>query len=116
MPYDERLELVDGYAGTRSDFAQRAMRHFVESLAGQQLQRDDAKSLVESALGHRSAKSRIARTKATDDEIAALLRLHWHKQRGSSSRLLRYLRDDAQVACEQKRFQTIWRGLKAQHA
>jgi hypothetical protein len=44
------------------------------------------------------------------------MRKQWKRHKGSSTQLLRYLRQEAQIACEQKRFRGIWQGLKAEYA
>ncbi|WP_321960073.1 hypothetical protein [Paraburkholderia sp. J7] len=111
LPYDERLE-GSSYAGTRTDFPQRALRHFVEALTGHQLSIDDARRSVSAAM-HALAKPVIpARERKTDSEILALLRKNWDRFDGASARLLRYLRDEALVACEQSRFRNLWHRLQ----
>lgn len=112
MPYDERLEAVPGYSGTRTDFAQRALLHFAEHLSAHRLSSAEGKALVLSSLDGLKARIIPPRTKASDAQIAALLRRKWRQHKGSSVQLLRYLRRDAQVACEQKRFQGIWASVK----
>jgi hypothetical protein len=112
MPYDERLEALPGYSGTRTDFAQRALLHFSEHLSAHRLSLGEGKALVLSSLDGLKARIIPPRTKASDAQIAALLRCKWRQHKGSSVQLLRYLRRDAQVACEQKRFQGIWASVK----
>jgi hypothetical protein len=113
LPYDERLERIAAYSGTRADFPQRAMRHFVEVLGAHRMPLADAVSAVKGALVGKQRPKLPSRAKAADAEIAALLRARWAEHGGSSSRLLRYLRDEALVACEQSRFSGIWRSVKA---
>ncbi|MGF6923880.1 hypothetical protein OKW28_008077 [Paraburkholderia sp. 40] len=48
------------------------------------------------------------RERKTDSEILALLRKNWDRFDGTSARLLRFLRDEALVACEQSRFRNLW--------
>ncbi|MBB5458769.1 hypothetical protein [Paraburkholderia sp. Cpub6] len=111
LPYDERLE-GSTYVGTRTDFPQRALRHFVEVLSGHQLPIDDARASVSAAM-HALTKPVIpARERKTDSEILALLRKNWDRFDGASARLLRYLRDEALVACEQSRFRSLWCSLQ----
>jgi hypothetical protein len=116
MPYDERLESIEGYSGTRTDFAQRALLHFVERLSGHQQCASEAKILVQSTLAGLAPRIIPTRKRLTDAEIAMLLRNQWQAHKGSSVQLLRYLRRDAQVACEQKRFQGIWTSLRQEFA
>ncbi|PVX97677.1 hypothetical protein [Paraburkholderia unamae] len=107
LPYDERLE-GSSYAGTRTDFAQRALRHFIEVLGGHRLSAAEGRVAVEKAM--RSLRKPVVpiRERKTDVEIMTLLRKNWHRFDGSSTRLLRYLRDEAMVACEQGRFRGLW--------
>jgi hypothetical protein len=111
MPYDDRLESVPNYAGTRSDFAQRAMRHFVEVLGATTGTLAESRRIVSESLAHQEVRSRPAGTRMSDDEIRRVLRSEWDRHEGRSTRLLRYLRDDARISCEQKRFSRIWQAL-----
>ncbi|REE17152.1 hypothetical protein B0G71_0090 [Paraburkholderia sp. BL27I4N3] len=111
MPYDERLE-TSRLPGTRTDFPQRAMRHFVEDLSGHELDIGIAAELVAQSMHRLSKRTVPPRTRMNDDEIAALLRDNWGRFQGASTQLLRYLRDEALVACEQRRFQGIWSQVK----
>lgn len=112
MRYDERLEGHKRYAGTRSDFPQRAMRHFVEELNGQLLGVESANEAVERAMAELKRPVIPRRVRKTDDEIIELIRSEWEAHNGSSTRLHRYLRDAALVACEQSRFRSLWRQVK----
>jgi hypothetical protein len=114
MRYDERLEGHQRYAGTRSDFPQRAMRHFVEELDGQLLGVESGNDAVERAMAQLKQPVIPQRARKTDKEIIELIRSQWVAHAGSSSRLHRYLRDTALVACEQSRFGGLWRQVKAE--
>jgi hypothetical protein len=114
MPYDDRLESVPGYAGTRADFAQRALRHFVVKLEAAALPQDEARAKVLAALSRRPKPTRSQGVRLSDEDIRRMLRAQWARYEGRSSRLLRYLRDEAMVCCEQKRFSRIWRSLGAE--
>lgn len=107
LPYDERLE-GSAYAGTRTDFAQRALRHFIEVLGGHRLSPEEARATVANAMRNLKKPAVPVREKKTDAEILALLRKNWHRFDGASTRLLRYLRDEELVACEQGRFRGLW--------
>jgi hypothetical protein len=113
MPYDERLESVRGYAGTQSDFAQRALRHFVEVLQATPMPLEEARSAVAASLANRRRRQRSMGQRMTDDEILKVLAVQWTRHSGSSTKLLRYLRDEARISCEQKRFSRLWQGLSA---
>ena len=114
LTYDERLEGLPDYAGTRSDFPQRAMRHFVEQLHGHRLTRKCALDAVQESLRMLKKPSVPQRVRKADSQILELIRAQWHNHAGSSSRLHRYLRDTALVACEQARFRSLWRQVKAE--
>jgi hypothetical protein len=109
LPYDERL---DGQGsprvGTRVDFAQRAMRHYVEDLKAAELPLAEGRAAVEHALSRLIRPDLPERRRVTDQDVLKLLRENWDRHGGHSSKLLRYLRDDAQVACEQSRFRALW--------
>lgn len=112
LPYDDRLEGVSGYDGTRADFPQRALRHFVLELRAHTLTLADARSAVYQALGGLKPRTVPIRAKRTDDQIIDLIRSHWTASSGNSARLLRILRDHECVACEQSRFRDLWREVK----
>jgi hypothetical protein len=114
MPYDERLESLPGHAGTRVDFPQRAMLHFVSELDGHCLDLEAGRHAVVTALDGLAAREIPARVRMDDAQIATMLRRHWTEHGGSSTKLLRFLRREAQIACEQGRFRDIWRGIKVE--
>jgi len=107
MPYDERLEGLPTFAGTRSDFPQRALRHFTTVLRGHELSLESAREQVSQAMAALQKPVLPKRQRMTDDDIVMLLRQNWERLQGSSTALLRFLRDDAQIACEQSRFRTL---------
>lgn len=111
LPYDDRLE-SSSFVGTRNDFPQRAMRHYIEEIHVEQMDISVSRSCVHEAMQALSLRKIPARRKTSDEEIKRLLIVSWHRHNGSSTRLLRYLRDDALVACEQSRFRKIWKSLK----
>ena len=112
MPYDERLETVANYNGTRSDFPQRALRHFVEVLNAHTLDLHSARKRVEDFITSCAWRKATTRRRTTDADIKELIRLGWESSGGRCSVLLRHVRDDAQVACEQGRFSQIWRSVR----
>lgn len=114
MPYDDRLESVRGFTGTRADFAQRALRHFVEALQATEMPLEEAREAVAASLANRQRQRRAMGQRMTDDEILRVLEAQWTRHSGSSTKLLRYLRDEARISCEQKRFSRLWQGLSAQ--
>jgi hypothetical protein len=106
LPYDERLEGI--YPGTRTDFPQRALRHFITTFP-RELSHTEAKVRVLKVM-KKSIKPAIpTRERKTDKEIISLIDTEWKRFNGSSTHLLRFLRDEALVACEQSRFRDLWR-------
>lgn len=114
LPYDERLESVAGYAGTRSDFPQRALKHFVTVLNGHLLPIDEASRAVATSLGSFECKAIPLRRRLDDGEICGLIRQAWGAVGGNSTKLLRHLRDTELVACEQGRFSRLRRQVEAE--
>jgi hypothetical protein len=116
MPFDDRL---DGPAfpipGTRADFAARAGRWFVEEIAS--VHPDGSAEVhaaaVAEALERFPPPPRFSRSPRTDVEIADLILANWERAEGKSSRMLRVLRDDLDIACEQSRFARLFRETAA---
>jgi len=114
MPYDERLQSIREFAGTRSDFAQRALSHFVLGLGAHELPIESAKQAVTRAMERLGHVKLPTRRRAADEEILSHIADHWDRTNGHGNRLLRVLRDDLLISCEQGRFQGLWRKYKAQ--
>jgi hypothetical protein len=112
MPYDERLETVFQFTGTRSDFPQRAMRHYVENLKAHKLNLIESRDLVEKFIVTCGRRKVPNRRRLNDSQIKSLISDRWNNCWGQSSKLLRALRDDEMVACEQGRFTQLWREVK----
>lgn len=116
MPYDDRLDdKAVGYEGTRTNFAPRAMRHFAETiLPGRERQSAvQHAAAVDAALVPWTAPVRKVGRRKTDAELRAILASNWDAMDGRSTRLLRLLRDDLDIACEQGRFVGLMRELRA---
>jgi hypothetical protein len=117
MPYDDRLDSRQSpIRGTQSDFAQRAMRHFVEVVlpGNPEGSAEQHAGDVNAALQGWIAPRSPVRTRATDAEIVELIREHWHVAQGQSGRMLRLLRDDLGVACEQTRLSHLCRAVRSE--
>jgi hypothetical protein len=110
VPYDLRLDAL--FPGTRSDFAQRAMLHFARLVTHLPVDRlGDAEAVV-AALHMVDAPVWPKRLHRTDAELLAIIadRIAPH---ASASRLLRQLRDEDGIACEQGRFARLFRTAAA---
>jgi len=115
MPYDARLDGPDSpIPGTKSDFAQRAMRHFLEHVVqrGGTNPRWDAKAVAE-CLHAMKYPSRPSRTRMTDSEITVVMKKEFKKVGGRASEMLPHLRRTLGIACEQGRFARLFRKLRA---
>lgn len=119
MPYDDRLDGPDSpIKGARSDFAPRAMRHFVENImpfAHEGSAKDHADA-VKNALSDWGYPQKVERKRLEDHEIIELIEKHWDAADGSTSKLLRVFRDKLKVACEQGRFAMLARQVRGRRS
>lgn len=112
-PYDERLDAV--LPGTRADFSQRALLHFVRTVVERHGEPDRSADFeaVEAALDGVVPPDRLHRPRRTDEEILQLILARLRSQSGIA-RVLRALRDEEGVACEQSRFSRLYRAAIVQ--
>ncbi|WP_421993633.1 hypothetical protein [Roseococcus sp.] len=111
LPYDDRLDTI--FPGTRSDFAQRALVHFSRNIAPQDGDISLDAEWVRRAMAKSKSPLRPVRSTATDEALLAVIRSRLHP-RASASQLLRRLRDDDQIACEQGRFAKLFRQAQSE--
>lgn len=116
LTYDDRLEAGDAWAGTRADFAPRAARHFVERVLPSHSQGDARKheQAVQTALAAWTASPARIGARRSDDELRQVVERHWDEAGGRTTRLLRILRDDLEIACEQGRFARLVSMMRAE--
>jgi hypothetical protein len=116
LPYDERFDgLSSPNPGTRSDFPQRVMRHFVSQIfQPNNPELTGEKTAVLELMNQLTVRTIPVRIRKSDDELLALMDLNWDRAKGKASLMLRVLRDDLLVACEQNRFAGLFRNLKQQ--
>jgi hypothetical protein len=116
MPYDARLDGPHSpLPGTLADFAQRALRHFAETVLASSPNGDleqHQKGVLRS-LGRWARPQSPTRPRQSDEEIRHLISRNWSAVGGRSGRMLRVLRDDLGVACEQARFAALFGEVKA---
>lgn len=107
--YDDRLEGVAGHAGTRSDFAARAAVHFAEqvwpSREGSRI--SEHNEAIGNALSACVPRVMRSGSRKSDAELCAIIADHWNVAGGRTTKLLRLLRDDLSIACEQGRFSKL---------
>lgn len=115
MPYDSRLgDLRSGIPGTMSDLGQRAVRHFVTNIwpdmqsSGVQEHADAVRSCLDAMESPRIP----VRKKMSDDLIREVMLMNWDRAQGSASKMLRILRDDEKIACQQKRCKVLFHSLE----
>lgn len=117
MPYDWRFDGPDSVCvGTRSDFPQRVAVHFVRHIFRHNeggTPQDHAR-LVKEFLDGKRFPVKVKRASLTDTEIRVIIQERWEMGQGSSSKMLRVLRDNLLIACEQKRFAQLFKEVKAE--
>ena len=114
MPYDGRINDQRCFPGTMSDFAQRSAYHFVKNIwnvYGHQNAKDDSEAIID-ILNRLEAPIVPCRKKLSDEDVRNEIIFNWDRAEGHSNRMLRVLRDDLQVACEQKRFSILFNQVK----
>lgn len=120
MPYDERFDGPDGpLRGTKADFAQRCLSHYVTNIwpvhQGNVTLEEDKVLLEMLAEGWRSPTLIVRETK-DDEEIINLVPNLWNRANGKSGRMLRILRDEENIACEQGRFAQLFKVAKQEYS
>lgn len=111
ISYDERLEAADsGWAGTRSDFPQRAARHFLSAIlpASENGSIDEHASRVSDFLSRLSRPTTPMRQRHTDEALKEIIRDMWVESEGRVTNGLRLLRREKKIACEQSRFKRLF--------
>lgn len=115
-PYDKRLDVIA--PGLQQHFASRALQHFVQSILPAQAMPDRAAEFeaVKAALGAVILPNRPRREGRTDAQLLAWITARLRSERGIA-RLLKALRHDEGIACEQARFARLYRaGLERRAA
>jgi len=111
LEYGDRLDGPDSpVPGTGADFASRMARHFAEHiwLHAPYDDIDIHRRLLDSRLQHLRRPTHPSRTRRSDSDIVQLIHKHWDRVDGRSSRMLRLLRDEKNIACEQSRFRHLF--------
>lgn len=107
LPYDERLSAV-GIKGTRVDFPQRALLHYVSHVhPTSQGLATDIKQVEAALAGVKGAPSRV-RERQSDDAIKRRIRALMHEFGGQRTKILQHLRRAENVPCEQGRFSVLY--------
>jgi hypothetical protein len=111
LAYDDRLNDPSGpIPGTEGDFSQRALAHFSKVSDQDRLTNVEEDFVtVQSSLSGLTAPPKPNRQLKTDPEIRSIIRTEARTIGWNSSKMLRHLRDDLDIACEQKRFQRLFK-------
>jgi hypothetical protein len=116
MPYDDRLDSVGiKYRGTQTDFAQRALSHFVTEVLLKNNSEDsiqDHRTKVDNCLQTLQKRETPKRKQISDQEVSNVIQLNWEYGKGQSSTLLRIIRSELGLACAQSRFLKIYHTIK----
>lgn len=110
LPYDSRLDdRASGVNGTASDFPHRSLRHFATKILPGNLAGDAQAhaSAVTQSLSKFRAYVRPRGDTATDEEVMVMIRKLWEKHNGRRTHILRELRSERNIACEQSRFRIL---------
>jgi hypothetical protein len=112
MPYDQRLDSICSYKGTRGDFPQRALLHFVKKLNGHFFEATISTEMVRNVMIAGKTIQLPKRKKLDNSQISQIIESNWLSSGGRATQLLRVLRDKELVACEQSRFSSLWREVQ----
>lgn len=115
MPYDERFDGPQSpNPGTRADFPQRVTRHFIDEvfLKAPHASEHEHAEHVARILSTMSPPPKIKRTTMTDESIKEIIKKRWNDANGSGAKMLRILRDQENIACEQGRFADLFKQVK----
>jgi hypothetical protein len=109
--------LSDFISGTKTDFPQRALLHFVRKIAPRNFTLAEECAAVTTLLGAVGARPRQLpiRLRHSDDEIAEMIKSFPATIRRSKSKSLMHLRRELGVACEQNRFSKLFHEVGAQY-
>jgi hypothetical protein len=110
MPYDARLDGPDSpSSGTATDFASRALRDFATFVlpAVPDGNREQHATAVSGRLEGWTAAVRPKRTRQSDSELIDIIRANWSMAGASCSQMLRRVRSELGLACEQGRMRNL---------
>ena len=115
MPIDARLDgPMSSLPGTKTDFAVRSARFMVENTisALPTGNAEEHSGHLEKILKKWLYPAPIKRQRLSDEEIKLAVKTHWQAVDGKSGLMLRHLRRNLELACEQSRFRTLFNEVK----
>lgn len=119
LPYDDRLDGSESpLPGTKSDFASRAARHFVEEILVKAPAAPIGVHRVQAEASMSTWTRPVTKSGArmSDTDLKSIVRENWSRAGGRTTKLLRILRDELNVACEQKRFARLAAEIREERA
>lgn len=115
MPYDHRLEGPESPSqGTAIDFTSRALRDFAEFVLPNMPKEgchEHAAAVVRRLAGW-TAAARPERTRQSDHQLKCIIRANWSRAGGSASQMLRWIRGELGMACEQGRMKDLYTAIQ----
>ncbi|MDO7413095.1 hypothetical protein Q5X48_14895 [Acinetobacter baumannii] len=112
IPYTYKIESTS-FSGTKVDYCQRCLHHFIKFIYKPNQDLKASITAVEKFLSViPEPPEKIKRPSVSDAEINTFILEGWELCEGRSLKLLRYIRDVKQIACEQSRFRNLWRNIK----
>lgn len=112
MPYNYKID-NSPFSGTKVDYCQRCLHHFVKYIYKTEQNTTSAADSVKTFIDELPPlPPKIKRMQVSDSDINKIILEGWDSCKGQSSKILRYIRDDRKIACEQSRFQKLWRNIK----
>jgi hypothetical protein len=111
MPYDARLDGPDSPSpGTATDFSSRALRDFAAFIlpGAPDATPEEHAAAVLRRLGKWSSAARPERKRQSDADLLEIIRTHWSQAGGSASQMLRWVRGELGIACEQGRMRHLY--------
>ena len=115
LDIDDRLNGPDSpLAGTQADFAQRAARFAYEKVIRENPEGEvlvHRRAISGKLAGMRHA-TKYKRQAMSDEGIMRKIKALWKTAEGRSGRMLRLLRDQEQIACEQRRFKGLFKQVQ----
>jgi hypothetical protein len=116
LPYDERLSQI-GLSGTRVDFPQRALMHYVEFIAPETgIDLNKEVYAINRLLSNAQRPATRLQKRTGDEAIKRLIRNLIPQLGLSSTRILAYLRHSEGLSCEQRRFASLFKAVRAECA
>jgi hypothetical protein len=111
MPYDTRLDGPNSPArGTKTDFASRALRDFATAVLP--FAPDATPETHAAAVLSRIERWGFAvlpqRERHSDADLLEIIRTYWNEAGGSASQMLRWVRGELGLACEQGRMKGLY--------